>query len=292
MAYVNGALYGSAARIDISSGTPVYLSYAPDTSDALIRIDPATGHATQVGLFGPTFLNLEDIAWSPRFGLIGSDIGTLDPATNFSTFHTTPSLLQIDPTTGLATKIADLPHGGLISNPFNSILSPSGPFVAGLDFSPDGNTLFGSTIQTHFGGTNSGFATVDPTTGAINTINTVNQPVLDRDHVPDHHVGPRADLRRPPRPGPDRDLGSPPPGARAASAERRRTSSGPVSPWEAQPQGASPHARRSLETVGSPVAHLRGSGPPAIPPAGPLARRSGGAGGRRAGAGYARNLAD
>jgi hypothetical protein len=170
MAYVHGVLYASAARIDISSGTPIYLSYAPDTSDALLRIDPATGHATQVGLFGPQFLNMQNIAWSPRYGLIGADIGTLDPATNFSTFHTTPALVSIDPNTGIATKIADLPHGGLISNPFNSILSPSGPFVAGLDFSPDGNTLFGGTIQTHFRGTGSGLVTIDPTTGALTQI--------------------------------------------------------------------------------------------------------------------------
>src|SRR5205823_12815884 len=74
MAYVNGVLYGSAARIDVTSGTPKYLSYAPDTSDTLIRIDPATGHATQIGMFGPDFLNMEDIAWSPKFGLIGADI--------------------------------------------------------------------------------------------------------------------------------------------------------------------------------------------------------------------------
>jgi PEP-CTERM motif len=180
MTLVNGQIYASAARIDISSGSPIFLSYAPDASDTLIRIDPATGHATEIGRFGPSILNIEAIAYSPRLGmLVGSDIGTLDASTSFATFHTHPSLVSINPTTGLATVIANEPTGGLVSNPFNSILSPAGPFIAGLSFSPDGNTLYGATIQTHFGGTNSGFVTVDATTGAITPISTVNLPILD-----------------------------------------------------------------------------------------------------------------
>lgn len=179
MAYVNGVLYGSASRIDITGGSPHYLGYAPDTSDTLIRIDPTTGHATRVGSFGPDFLNVEDLAWSPRFGLIGSDIGTLDAGADFATFHTTPALIRIDPATGRAVKIADMPHGDAVSNPFNSVLSPSGPFVAGLEFSPDGATLFGATIQTHFGGAESGVVTISPTTGALTSLGAIDQPVLD-----------------------------------------------------------------------------------------------------------------
>jgi hypothetical protein len=180
MTMVNGQIYAAAGRIDVSSGTPKYLDYTPDGADTLIKIDPTTGHATEIGQFGPTMLNIESIAYSPRLGLlIGSDIGTLDPTTNFSTFHTTPKLISIDPLTAVGTVIANEPTGGLISNPFNTILSPAGPYIAGLTFSPDGTTLFGSTIQTHFGGTNSGFVTVDTTTGAINNISTVNLPILD-----------------------------------------------------------------------------------------------------------------
>jgi hypothetical protein len=178
MAFVNGTLYASAAVIDISSGSPVYLGYAPDASDTLIKIDPATGHATEVGKFGAEFLNVEDIAYSPKYGLIGSDIGTLvGPA--FHDFNTTPALIRIDPTTGMATKIADLPQGDLVTKPGSTELTPSGPFVAGLDFTPDGKTLYGATIQTHFGKAPSGFVTIDPTTGAITPISTINERLLD-----------------------------------------------------------------------------------------------------------------
>ena len=183
MAWVNGTLYASAAGIDLTN-PPTYLGYAPDASNLLIRIDPTTGHAFEVGAFGGRFLNVEDIAYSPKYGLIGADIGTLNPDPNqpngpYSSFHTTPALIRIDPDTGRAVKIADLPHGDLVANPFNGYLSPSGPFVSGLEFSADGLTLYGTTIATHFGGASSGLVTVDPTTGTLTQVGTVDAPVLD-----------------------------------------------------------------------------------------------------------------
>ena len=131
LAWVNGTLYASASAI-LLTNPPTYEGYAPDASNLLIKIDPATGHATEVGAFGPNFLNVQNLAYSPKYGLIGSDIGTLDPDPNqpngvYSSFHTTPALIQIDPATGLAVKIADLPHGGLITNPYNSYHQPLRP---------------------------------------------------------------------------------------------------------------------------------------------------------------------
>lgn len=170
LANVNGVLYGSASTLQ---------SYAPDTSDHLIRIDLATGTFTEVGKFGPQFLNVEDIAYSPKYGLIGVDIGTLDPNTNFRTFNTTPALIRIDPLTGAATKIADLPPSSinLIGNPNNAILSPEGPFLAGLDFGPDG-TLYASTLPTHFSGP-SRLIKIDPTNGAITDIGAIGFDGVD-----------------------------------------------------------------------------------------------------------------
>ncbi len=129
MAFVHGTLYASASAI-LLTNPPTYEGYAPDASNLLIKIDPTTGHATEIGAFGPDFLNVQALAYSPKTGLIGTDIGTLNPDPSqpngmFSSFHTTPALIGIDPTTGQATKIADLPHDGLITNPFNSYLSPS-----------------------------------------------------------------------------------------------------------------------------------------------------------------------
>ena len=180
MAWVNGTLYGSAVPILLTQ-PPTYLGYGYDTANVLIKIDPSTGHATEVGSFGADFLNVQNLAYSPQYGLIGSDIGTLDPNPNqlngaYSSFHTTPSLIQIDPTTGVAQKIADLPiAGGLITNPFNNYLSPAATYVAGLEFSPDGSTLYGATIQTHFGGTSSGLVTIDPLTGGVTPVGTITE---------------------------------------------------------------------------------------------------------------------
>ncbi len=164
LANVNGVLYASASTLD---------SYGADTSDHLVYIDPVAGTFTEVGKFGPQFLNMEDIAYSPKYGLVGVDIGTLDPATNFQTFHTTPAFVSIDITTGVATKIADLPPSmvNLVSNPINNILSPYGPFLCGLDFAPDG-TLYASTFPTHFGGA-SELIKIDPVTGAITDIGPI-----------------------------------------------------------------------------------------------------------------------
>ena len=187
MAWVNGSLYASAEPILLTQ-PPTYEGYGYDTANTLIKIDPATGHATEIGTFGANFLNVQNLAYSPQYGLIGSDIGTLDPNPNqpngtFSSFHTTPALIQVSlasgQTTNLGTKIADLPvTGSLISNPFNSYLSPEATYVAGLEFSPDGSTLYGATIQTHFGGTSSGLVTINPITGAVTSIGTITEPTV------------------------------------------------------------------------------------------------------------------
>ncbi len=50
--------------------------------------------------------------------------------------------------------------------------------MAGLTFSTDGSTLYGATIQTHFGGTSSGLVTIDPTTGALTPLATSDAPIL------------------------------------------------------------------------------------------------------------------
>ena len=170
LANVNGVLYGSASTLD---------SYAPDTSDHLIRIDLATKTFTEVGKFGSAFQNMEDLAYSPKYGLYGVDIGTLDPGTGFHTFHTTPALVKIDINTGIATKIADLPPSSvdLVSNPNNHILSPYGPYLCGLDFSPDG-TLYATTFPTHFSG-ESHLVTIDPMTGAVTEIGDIGFQGID-----------------------------------------------------------------------------------------------------------------
>ncbi len=174
LANVNGVLYGSARTGDASQGGD---SYCPDCSNHLIMIDPKTGQATEIGKFGAAFQNVEDIAYSPQYGLIGVDIGTLDPSTNYQTFNTKPALIKIDlnaaDKNNIATKIADLPPStvNLINNPNNDWLSPEGPFVCGLDFAPDG-TLYGSTWPTHFGGT-SQLIKINPLTGAITDVGTI-----------------------------------------------------------------------------------------------------------------------
>jgi hypothetical protein len=182
LAWVNGRLYGSASAIDLTN-PPHYEGYAPDASNLLVTIDPTNGHVTPVGAFGPNYLNVQALAYSPKYGLIGSDIGTLNPDPNqpngvFSTYNTTPSLIRIDPATGQSVKIADMPHGALVSNPYNSYLSPSGPYVSALTFSPDGSTLYGGTIQTHFGGTSAQILTIDPTTGGQTLVGTNDTPAL------------------------------------------------------------------------------------------------------------------
>jgi hypothetical protein len=181
MAWVNGTLYASADPVNLTTGQ--YEGYTADGAIDLIKIDPATGHATMIGAFGSNFLNMQNIAYSPQYGLIGSDIGTLNPDPTqpngmYSTFNTTPALVKIDPKTGVATLIAGLPfdRNTLVTNPFNPFKSPEATYVSGLDFTPDGSTLYGATIQTHFGGTASGLVTIDPLTGAVTTIGTLNQP--------------------------------------------------------------------------------------------------------------------
>lgn len=160
MATVDGVLYGSASADD---------SYCGDCANHLVRIDPETGAATEVGAFGPEFLNVESLAYSPRHGLLGVDIGTLVPP-DFQSFNTRPALVRIDTATGRATKIGDLPPRGveLVKNPYNTKLSPQGPFLCGLCFAPD-DTLYATTFPTHFGG-ESNLVTVDPETAELKEI--------------------------------------------------------------------------------------------------------------------------
>ena len=155
--FVDGVLYGSASNKD---------SYCLDCAHRLIKIDPKSGAVTDVGPFGPRFLTMEAMAYSPKYGLIGADIGTLVPP-DFQKFNTKPSLVKIDPRTGQATKIGDLPPETtkLVGNPVNTWLSPEGPFVCSLTFAPD-DTLYGATIPTHFGGVSELFV-IDPTTAEI-----------------------------------------------------------------------------------------------------------------------------
>jgi hypothetical protein len=160
IATVDGVLYGSASADD---------SYCGDCANHLIRIDPETGAATEVGAFGPEFLNVESLAYAPRYGLLGVDIGTLVPP-DFRTFNTRPALIKIDPATGRATKIGDLPprEESLVANPYNDKLSPRGPFLCGLGFGPD-DTLYATTFPTHFGG-ESTLVTVDPETAEVTEV--------------------------------------------------------------------------------------------------------------------------
>ncbi len=169
LATVGGTLYGSASADD---------SYCPDCANHLVKIDLATGKATEVGKFGDEFLNVEAIAYSPKYGLIGADIGTL-VGPDFRTFHTKPALIRIDPETGRATKIGDLPPSEvrLVPNKINTILSPKGPFLAGLDFGPD-DTLYAATLPTHFGG-ESLLLQVDPENAAIREIGATGADHLD-----------------------------------------------------------------------------------------------------------------
>ncbi|MCA1686862.1 MAG: hypothetical protein LC745_13015, partial [Planctomycetia bacterium] len=158
LAVINGVLYGAASHPD---------SYCPDCADLLVRIDPETGRATDVGKFGPKFLNMEAMAYSPEFGLIGADIGTLKPP-DFGAIDTHPALVRIDPETGRATKIGDLPPSEikLVKAPNNApFISPEGPYICGLCFATDG-TLYGSTFPTHFGGP-SELVVIDPTDASV-----------------------------------------------------------------------------------------------------------------------------
>jgi hypothetical protein len=185
LALANGILYGSAATYDTRTGQSD--SYGADCSNHLVRIDfdlkKRRVHTTDLGTFGPCFLNVEDLAYSPAHGLIGADIGTLDPATGYHTFHTRPALLRIDPhaadKNNLASQPCDLPpgkHTVLVANPNNSIASPYGPFLAGLDFAPDG-TLYAATIPTHFGG-ESHLVTVDLPRGTLRDVGKIGGPEL------------------------------------------------------------------------------------------------------------------
>ncbi len=121
MAFLGSTLYASA---DYDADP-----YA-DEAKALVTLNPSTGSATFVGNFGDQFRNMEAIAASPDGRLFGSDIGT-DRTYQGVTTHTDPALVLIDPQTGQATQIAAL---------------PSDVLPAGLAFSPDGKTLFLSTI--------------------------------------------------------------------------------------------------------------------------------------------------
>jgi hypothetical protein len=169
IAAVDGVLYGTASDEK---------SYCPDCADRLVKIDPENGNATVVGKFGPKFLNMEAMAYSPKFGLIGADIGTL-VGPEFQKFNTYPSLAKIDPLTARATKIGDLPPATteLVDNPMNARLSPKGPFICGLTFGPD-DSLYAATIPTHFGGL-SDLWLVDPTNAAVRPLGPMNATNVD-----------------------------------------------------------------------------------------------------------------
>ena len=164
IAVVDGELYGSASSRD---------SFCPDCADRLVRIEPETGHVIDIGKFGPETLNVEAMAYSPKYGLIGADIGTLTPP-EFHGFHTMPSLVKIDPATGQATKIGDLPPSmvDLVKEPDNPQISPRGPYVCALSFSPDG-TLYGAAMPTHFGGLSRLFV-INPNTAGVFDVGPMN----------------------------------------------------------------------------------------------------------------------
>lgn len=147
LAFVDDVLYGSASTAD---------SYCTDCSNHFIKIDTTTGQATEIGTFGPEFLNIEALAYSKKHGLIGADIGALI-APDFKRFHTRPALVRIDTATGRASKIADL---------------PTDTFVCGLSFAPDG-TLFGSTFPSHFGGRPCKLVKIDVTSGKITEVGDI-----------------------------------------------------------------------------------------------------------------------
>ncbi len=164
---IDGELYGAASNPQ---------SYCHDCASLLVRIDPETGRATEVGPFGPQFLNMEAMAYSPEFGLIGSDIGTLTPP-DFRTINTHPALARIDPKTGRATRIGDLPPSQIKMVKAGGFTSPEGPYVCGLCFAPDG-TLYGTTFPTHFGGPSS-LVVIDPTDASIHDPKVMNALNVD-----------------------------------------------------------------------------------------------------------------
>ena len=169
IAMIDGVLFGSASSQD---------SYCPDCADRLVRIDRNSGKAVIIGEFGPQFRNIEAMAYSPKYGLIGADIGTLLTA-DFKVFNTHPVLVRIDPRSGRAIKIGNLPPTltKVISNPNNTWLSPEGPFVCGLSFAPD-DTLYAATIPTHFGGISELFV-IDPTDASIRKRDLLNALNVD-----------------------------------------------------------------------------------------------------------------
>ncbi|MDB5349822.1 MAG: hypothetical protein JWN86_1069 [Planctomycetota bacterium] len=169
MAFVDGVLYASASSDD---------SYCGDCANHLIKLDLATGKASEIGTFGPDFLNIEAMAYSPRHGLIGADIGTLI-GPDFREFHTRPALVRIDLSSGQATKIGDLPPKTdvLVPNATNNKLSPFGPFLCGMTFAPDG-TLYASTFPTHFGG-DSRLVRVNPETASVIDVGSMGLKNVD-----------------------------------------------------------------------------------------------------------------
>ncbi len=171
MARIGEALYGSASTIS---------SDCVDCADTLVRIDPIAMTVTPIGGFGPEFRNVEALAYSSQYGLIGASIGVLrQEGTTFPDFLTTPALILIDPTTGASTKIADLPPSSiqLVPDPSGQYLSPLGPYILGMTFAPDG-TLYGTIVPTHFGGPTT-LVRIDPTTGAIFEIGPVGYDLVD-----------------------------------------------------------------------------------------------------------------
>jgi hypothetical protein len=161
LAVVGGVLYGSASNAR---------SFCNDCAHLLLRIDPETGEATEVGAFGPQISNVKALAYSPRSGLIGADIGTLTPP-DFRRLNTRPSLVRIDPSTARATRIGHLPPAtiSLVQGASNDDrLSPEGPYVCGLCYAPDG-TLYASTFPTHFGGLSELFV-VDPDDASLRRV--------------------------------------------------------------------------------------------------------------------------
>ena len=167
LAMIDGELYGASSNAK---------SYCDDCASLLVRIDPKTGRATEVGPFGPQFLNMEAMAYSPEYGLIGADIGTLTPP-DFRTINTQPALARIDPKTGRATRIGNLPPSKIKLVKSGPYRSPEGPYVCGLCFGPDG-TLYGSTFPTHFGGLSQLIA-IDPADASIRDPRFMNALNID-----------------------------------------------------------------------------------------------------------------
>jgi hypothetical protein len=116
--------------------------YGATSSGWLIRIDPQTGHATAIGVYGSGYTSSGDLAFSPNGQLFGT---VLDGGTD-------EVLISVDVATGLGTMIGRVGF----------------PNVFGLAFTPDG-TLFGATS-----GNPPSLLVIDTTTGAGTAIGTIS----------------------------------------------------------------------------------------------------------------------